>query len=270
MLLPLLLPGAPPARPEVPRWLGRTTELYAPSTIQTLNEFPRMDGWRFARNVGSTLARPFQPELSDALVIVPAIAIVGLAMRTDVDTYWAIRRNIPDPMLGGRALSGWVSTLGEGWFDLSVFLIAGLVGGRQGQRICLAGVQALIAVAIASRLGKVVFREERPSYDPYHHHLFGRLKADSMPSGHSMAAFATAAVLSQEWPILSPLFYTLAAWLGVARVQQSTHWMSDVLIGAAVGTLFGFESYRVTKAFELEVSPWAGAHGGGLALSRRF
>jgi membrane-associated phospholipid phosphatase len=264
-ILSLLLPGTPPSpAPDRPALEARAAELYVP-----VREFPRMPFSRFALDVGSTLARPFRPQLTDAFVLVPAAALVALATRTDIETYAAIRR-LPDPMVLGRSVSAWVSTLGEGWFDLSVFLLAGLVGGDSGQRVCIAGVQALIAVAIASRLGKVIFREERPSFDARHHHLFGRLKADSMPSGHSMTAFATAAVLSEEWPYLAPVFYVLAGWLGVARVQQSTHWVSDVLVGAALGTLFGWESYRVTKAFELQVSPWVGPGGGGLGFTRRF
>jgi membrane-associated phospholipid phosphatase len=153
---------------------------------------------------------------------------------------------------------------------VSILLALGLLGGRDGERVCLAGLQALLAVAVMSGAGKLLFREERPSHDAYHHHYFSRLRADSMPSGHAMAAFATATVLSEEWPRLAPFFYAIATYVGFARVQQSAHWTSDVVIGAVLGTLIGWESYRVTREYELEVQPWVGAGGGGLSLARRF
>src|SRR5262249_35270797 len=158
------------------------------------------------------------------------------------------------------------SYLGEGWVDLAVFAVLGVVGGRDEQRAAIAGVQALLAVGVVSRVGKVAFREERPSHDPDHQTFFSSrvLAADAMPSGHTMSAFATAAVLAMEYPRAAPVFYLLATWVAVARIQQSTHWLSDCIVGSALGLLIGWESWRVTRAFELEVQPWAAPSGGGL------
>lgn len=231
--------------------------------------FPTIPISRVLLNIGSTLARPFRPELSDLFVIVPGMIGTAIALNTDIETHRLAQR-IPDPSLGGKQLSYFVSYLGEGWLDLTVFLAIGLIGGRDGQRACIAGLQALAAAGIASRLGKVVFRLERPSYDPDQQHFFSRPQADAMPSGHTMAAFATAAVLAQEYPKLAPLFYSLALWVGVARVQQSAHWFSDVVVGAALGTLFGWQSWKLTREYEVDVQPWAGASGAGLSVAKRF
>jgi membrane-associated phospholipid phosphatase len=244
--------------------------LYAPppQAFET-RYFPPMPGTRVLLNIGSTLARPFRPELTDLLVIVPGVVGTVVALQTDLESY-RLARKIPDPQIDGKGLSFYVSYGGEGWVDVAIFLAVGLIGGRDGQRACIAGLQALAAAAIATRVGKIVFRLERPSYDPDAQHFFARPEADAMPSGHAMTAFATATVLSLEYPKFSPLFYTLALWVGLARVQQNAHWVSDIVVGAALGTLFGWQSYKLTRAFEIELQPWAGANGAGLNVARRF
>jgi membrane-associated phospholipid phosphatase len=74
----------------------------------------------------------------------------------------------------------------------------------------------------------------------------------SFPSGHTSAAFATAAALSTEitrvhpewkWYVRPPL-YGGAALVGISRIYNNKHWASDVLMGAAVG------SYSAWKVVE--------------------
>jgi membrane-associated phospholipid phosphatase len=235
----------------------------------SMRVFPRIPATRVLLNTGSVLARPFRPELTDAFVIIPAIIGTTIALNTDVQTYNALQK-VPDPAVGDQRLSYWVSYLGEGWVDVTLFLALGLFGGRDGQRVCIAGLQALAATGIASFVGKRIFRLERPSFDRQQQHWFSRASADAMPSGHTMSAFATAAVLAQEYPRFAPLFYGLALWVGIARVQQSTHWFSDVVVGAALGTLFGWQSWKLTRAYEIEVQPWAGENGAGVSVARNF
>jgi membrane-associated phospholipid phosphatase len=80
-----------------------------------------------------------------------------------------------------------------------------------------------------------------------------------MPSGHTTAAFAFAASVTDEtahlWPKqtwwVATLTYGSAAAVGVARIYSNAHWTSDVVAGAFVGTLSG-----------LVVNRWHRAHPG--------
>jgi membrane-associated phospholipid phosphatase len=60
----------------------------------------------------------------------------------------------------------------------------------------------------------------------------------SFPSAHAAAAAALAVALGWLFPRGRWLFVGLAACVCVNRVQASAHFPSDVLAGAAVGTLF--------------------------------
>jgi membrane-associated phospholipid phosphatase len=64
----------------------------------------------------------------------------------------------------------------------------------------------------------------------------------SFPSGHTMSAFALAAVMSREYhdkPLIRYGSYGFATAVGLARVGGLNHFPSDVLVGAVLGELIG-------------------------------
>ena len=62
---------------------------------------------------------------------------------------------------------------------------------------------------------------------------------DSMPSGHTAAAFAMATALTWRWPRGRYGWYVLAAGVGAARVLVDRHFLSDVVLGALLGAVVG-------------------------------
>jgi membrane-associated phospholipid phosphatase len=62
----------------------------------------------------------------------------------------------------------------------------------------------------------------------------------SFPSGHASVTFATATVIERHlgWK-MSVLGYGFAAYVASSRLHDNVHWMSDVVFGAAVGTIAG-------------------------------
>lgn len=57
----------------------------------------------------------------------------------------------------------------------------------------------------------------------------------SLPSNHTAAAFALAAVLSYLYPRVRPLVLCIAVGVGVCRVMFDAHYVSDVIMGAGLG-----------------------------------
>ena len=61
----------------------------------------------------------------------------------------------------------------------------------------------------------------------------------SFPSGHASAAFCAAVLLSKRQPRLVPLWFGLAAVVGLSRPYVRMHHASDVVVGAAIGAAIG-------------------------------
>jgi membrane-associated phospholipid phosphatase len=59
----------------------------------------------------------------------------------------------------------------------------------------------------------------------------------SFPSGHTAGAVAVAEAVAREAPILAAPMRLLAGAVGIVQVPRCKHYVSDVLIGAAIGLL---------------------------------
>ena len=74
----------------------------------------------------------------------------------------------------------------------------------------------------------------------------------SFPSGHTAAAFTGATLLAHEYAhrnIWIPIAgYTVATVTGVMRVLNNRHYVSDVVVGAAIGILSAELAYWATDA----------------------
>ena len=76
---------------------------------------------------------------------------------------------------------------------------------------------------------------------------FREFEYRAFPSIHSSSGFAAATVITREvaerWPAqkgwVGPVAYALAATPGLSRMYLGQHWMSDVVMGAAVGIIAG-------------------------------
>ncbi len=63
----------------------------------------------------------------------------------------------------------------------------------------------------------------------------------SFPSGHTSASFSSAAFIHKRYGFeKGRLAYFAAAFVGWSRIQAYKHYTTDVLAGAALGTISGF------------------------------
>jgi membrane-associated phospholipid phosphatase len=90
--------------------------------------------------------------------------------------------------------------------------------------------QAQILSEILIEPLKFSVRRERP--DGSNHQSF--------PSGHAAITFATATVIERHlgWR-KSVLAYALASYVAMSRIHDNRHYLSDVIFGAAVGSIAG-------------------------------
>jgi membrane-associated phospholipid phosphatase len=103
---------------------------------------------------------------------------------------------------------------------------------------------------------------------------------NTMPSGHTAQAFASATLLDMEYRDTSPWIsaggYLCAAATGFFRVANNRHWTSDVLIGAGIG-IASVKLVYFTHRYKWGKMPMGGIlipsiypGGGGLSFSMKF
>ena len=102
---------------------------------------------------------------------------------------------------------------------------------------------------------------------------------NSMPSGHTAQAFASATLLDMEYRDTSPWIsvsgYLCAATTGFLRVANNHHWVSDVLIGAGIGIasvkiVYLTHRHRWGKNQTGVLVPTIYSNGVGLAFAMKF
>jgi membrane-associated phospholipid phosphatase len=96
------------------------------------------------------------------------------------------------------------------------------------------------AAGLADDVLKVIFGRARPFMwlmgDTSGFHPF-RFKSqfNSFPSGHTTTSFAAAVAFSALFPRLRVVFFLVATAIGISRIMQDVHYLSDVIAGAALG-----------------------------------
>lgn len=72
----------------------------------------------------------------------------------------------------------------------------------------------------------------------------------SFPSGHTATAFMTATMLTKEYGYKSKWVgfgaYTVASGVGLMRMANNRHWLSDVMVGAGIGVMSTELGYFLT------------------------
>lgn len=189
--------------------------------------------------------------------------VLGTVAMAPLDIHLArmVRDSVPQANRVLRLGAGGFRLLG---FPGSVLVTGGMyAAGRLADRPRLAdiGLHATEAVVVGQMVNmtlKVLAGRARPRRDPDNPFNFGLgrgLEGDlyqSFPSGHTAAAFATAAALTHEIAegdpdarlLVGTVLYTGAGLVGISRMYENWHWASDVVMGAAIGSFAGWKTVR--------------------------
>jgi membrane-associated phospholipid phosphatase len=116
-------------------------------------------------------------------------------------------------------------------------------------------VQAQILTELLVEPIKFATRRERPDGS----------NRQSFPSGHAAITFATATVIERHlgWR-KGVLGYVIASYVAASRLHDNRHYLSDVIFGAAVGSIAGRTVVHHASDY-WAVAPVA-VPGGGVAL----
>lgn len=130
--------------------------------------------------------------------------------------------------------------------EYSWVVLAGLVtygslrDDREAKATAFDGVAAsVIASGIITPALKFAVGRERPNRSEHTLDVQPFSGEYSFPSGHATQAFALATVISEHYSKLwvQVLAYGSAGVVGYSRIQQNSHYASDVVAGAVIGTV---------------------------------
>jgi membrane-associated phospholipid phosphatase len=137
------------------------------------------------------------------------------------------------------------STYGAGGIAATLYLVGRATHNARARETGLLGGEALIDGEIVSLALKGVSQRPRPRVDDASGEFFDR--GDSFPSGHAIAAWSLASVVAEEYHnrrLVRFGAYGLAAAVSIARYTGRNHFLSDALVGSAIGYGVGRYVYR--------------------------
>ena len=112
-----------------------------------------------------------------------------------------------------------------------------------------AALAAGFGIALFLRVKKATGRKRPCAFEP---HCWATLLPPdqfSFPSGHTITAFAVAVSLSLFYPALAVGLLFCALSVAASRILLGMHFLSDVLAGAAIGTLLAYGSVWLVRLF---------------------
>lgn len=150
-----------------------------------------------------------------------------------------------------------INKFGDGSFIFPLFItlliVSLLVQQEKYKKILLISLSSSIYAGLFNLFLKILFNRARPYTDlnPYELFVYNHsniFKADywSMPSGHTIVAFAAIIplVIHFENKLLKSLLITISILEAFARVYLFKHWLSDVIMAAFLGTIIGIIAYQ--------------------------
>ena len=135
---------------------------------------------------------------------------------------------------------------GDGWLWYLAGLLILLFGGPDRLTVvAAAGSAALVGVGIFIGLKKISGRKRPCEIEP---HCWAHLLPPdqfSFPSGHTITAFAVAVTIGEFYPLLLAGLLVCALAIATSRILLGMHFLSDVVVGAILGTGLAMTSHSI-------------------------
>jgi membrane-associated phospholipid phosphatase len=206
------------------------------------------------------ITAPFHFRKKNWLTAGKVVLITGALMFADKPLQrFALK--LRDSSQGVRNISKYITNFG-GLYETYTLAALGAYGlifkNEKIKTTTLLATQAYLTGGAMERLLKFISGRQRPYYynpnaveaEPTFHGPFSKAGKDingkrlqsSFPSGHATVAFAAATVFALEYkdkPFIPILSYSVATLIGLSRITENKHWISDVFVGAIVGYYTG-------------------------------
>ena len=186
---------------------------------------PRRPVWAVFKDIGRDFSHLATVDTAKVLAIGGAAAALAHPLDAEVNARlvgdpWVADSFAPGKFIGYGLVQGGVAVATYAW-------------GKKTKtpKVVHIGVDLLRAQILTAGLTygvKAAVRRDRPDTTGY-----------SFPSGHASVTFASATVLQRHFGWKGALAYTLSAYVAASRLHENRHYLSDVIFGAALGTVAG-------------------------------
>ncbi len=225
--------------------------------------FPRADA-----NVWDDFASPLKYEESQKVIIFGASATLLVSFFKDTFVKSTQREVQKDLTLCCR-----ITDAGNNYLQIFPNAIYALGFGlnyyfnhdQNSERRAIGMVKATLYSGLITNILKPIVAEKRPNGGKH-----------SFPSGHTTTAFAFASFVANEhpWYIGIPA-YTMATFVGYARIHDNYHYIHDVMAGATIGMSYGIaqslkSSQEISKDSVFFLSPTEDMKGGAVRYAIQF
>jgi membrane-associated phospholipid phosphatase len=219
----------------------------SPTPLAKVSPTPSLER-RFVKNIAhdqvAIWTSPFKLHGDDVKWLLPAAVGTAALIATDQYTSSWIRRGGDLPVVSHD-----VSWVGKAYVTGGVagaFYLAGLAthNYRARETGLLAG-EALIDTGIVTEVLKLATQRPRPNSGNGHGVFFTR--GNSFPSGHSSTVWSVATVIAYEYqkhPLVRYGAYAAAVGVSISRYSGRNHFLSDIVVGSAIGFGIGRYVYR--------------------------
>jgi membrane-associated phospholipid phosphatase len=237
----------------------------------------------FLRDEGEMWGAPFRADARGLLTGAAVLAVTGVLIANDEGIYRGFKT------FQGR--HAWVdqaspalSFLGDWGVDCGIaglFFLGGVIARDPRARDTgLMAWETLLHTGLLVQVAKHLAGRQRPAVDngnDYWHgpsaffkrYEDGFANYDSFFSGHTVSAWGLATVIAENYRRrgwVPPVCYGLAALVGLSRLTEDAHWLSDVFLGAVVGYAVGKMVVR-NQNRRLRLAPALAPGGAALGVS---
>lgn len=192
----------------------------------------------------------------DTLVILSAGGAAALIAKQSDDRahQWSLDRPVPSwTKIGKVGGDGWT----QGAIAAATWATGSITEHRLVTHVGSDLIRAQMLNMVTTRVVKIAVDRTRPSGGGH-----------AFPSGHTSATFTTAGVLHRHfgWKAGIPA-YAAAGFVGLSRVADRSHWVSDTVFGAAMGVAAAWSVTRGHHNNTWTITPVA-TPGGGAVIVR--
>jgi membrane-associated phospholipid phosphatase len=230
------------------RSVGGVPSVAQPSPTPAVNPTPSLER-RFFKNIledqRAIWTSPFHLGREDAKWLIPLGLSTAALFATDRRTAGALDDN-QDRLRISRDISQGGALYTTGGIAATFYLVGRATKNARARETGLLGAEALIDGELVASALKLVTQRPRPLEDNGSGEFFDRGRA--FPSGHAVSAWSMATVIAYEYrehrPVVRFDAYGLATMVSISRYTGRNHFLSDVLVGSAIGYGIGRYVYQ--------------------------